>query len=494
MQKFVNIIDTAVRKFWMLFCIVIFLLAIVIKALYSMHDYPYFSKNTWADILFLLLFITGYSLLYYFSPKIEKKVKYWMLWIFFGIVGVTFILLIPLKPFSDMKYVADGALLFAKRDIDSILTSDYLQHITKNMKVSVFYSFFILFLPKTVLSLRLVNVLFYLLIAQFMSMTAKNLGFQCSKLVYIVTGSFLPLLLYCNHIYFDLPTLLMCTLALYFYTRGKNTKNMLCCALCIGIGSCLRVLAFLVLVAILIDYIFRYKKALFEDKAKRLIVFLSMIIIAVGIPKACDKTLNMFFRAEGAQNESIWDLFWMGINEEEFGFMHNEIAGGGSKSFSDFYNLLISRNLKQNCRLFGRKIFWEWSQGTYQAQRYGFGVDAEYSPDGELSKFDYHSPVTSLLLNDDQIARQLINSFCRSQYLALFLFMILGLFNLKRNEMDKYRVFIYLMFGTFLILIFYELKSRYILHCIIPMMMLALRGLENTKKISQSVFKKLADN
>lgn len=483
MHKIVNFIDKTVRRFWIVLCIIIFAVALVIKAKYSFQDFPYFERNTIFDIIFLALFVILYMILYKNKGIIEKKIKYWMLWLFFGILGVLFVVLVPIKPFSDMQHVVNGALLFAKRDINGILNSEYLQNITKNMKVSGFYALFIAFFPKTHMSLKIVNVFFYLLIAHFMSLIAYNMNFKYSKMVYIFVASFLPLILYCNHVYYDLPTLLMCTIGVYFYTKGKDRKNMLLCGLCLGIGASLRILAYLFLIAIIVDYVFYYKKEIFNKHCNQLIILLCFVIISVGIPKICDLGVNTFFRVEGAQDESIWDLFWMGINEEEFGFKHNEIQDGTKKSFSDFYELLISRDVEQNCKLFGRKIFWEWSQGTYQAQRYAFGAEIfGKSNEEQLAKFQYVTPVTQFFLNDGQIVRRIINSLCRAQYLALFLFMIIGMFNMKDDEMDQYRMFIYLMFGTFLVLFFYELKSRYVLHCLIPMIVLALRGCERVSK------------
>ena len=124
-------------------CIIIFAVALVIKAKYSFQDFPYFERNTIFDIIFLALFVILYMILYKNKGIIEKKIKYWMLWLFFGILGVLFVVLVPIKPFSDMQHVVNGALLFAKRDINGILNSEYLQNITKNMKVSGFYALFI---------------------------------------------------------------------------------------------------------------------------------------------------------------------------------------------------------------------------------------------------------------------------------------------------------------------------------------------------------------
>ena len=484
MEKIIKIFDIIITKFWLAFCVCVFLGALFIKAKYNFADFPYFGRNTLYDFVLLVFFLFLYLFLFKISNKIEKKVKYWMLWLFFGSIAILYVVLVPLKPFSDMRYVADGALLFGKRDIDGIMASEYLQMITKNMKVSLFYSIFLLVLPTNILSLKVINVFFYLFIVQFISLIASNLGFKYSKTVFIIMGSFFPLVLYCNHIYFDLPTLLMCSMAVYFYTSEYNIRNLILCAVCLGIGSSLRILVFILLIAIVIDYIFKYHKELFVNKGRKCIILLTIVIIGVGIPKVCDKTINSFFRVENAQDESIWTLFWMGINEEEFGFMHIEIADG-SKNFSDFYNLLISRDVKRNCKLFGRKVFWEWTQGTYQVQRYAFGAEIfEMREEEQLTKFQYITPVTRFLLNDEQLLRRTINDLCRAQYLALFLFMIIGMFNMADDEMNKYRMFIYLMFGTFLVLFFYELKSRYVLHCLIPMVVLALRGCERVSKRS----------
>lgn len=216
---------------------------------------------------------------------------------------------------------------------------------------------------------------------------------------------------------------------------------------------------------------------MFANHCRKLVTIIVFAILVAAIPKACDMVVDRYFRTEDAPDESIWRLFWMGINEEEFGMMHNEILYDTEGTFEDFYTLLFSRNMKQNVKLFGRKILWTWSQGTWQAQRYGFGGDAGSA----LDKFEYETPVTKFFLNNEQLAPKLANSLMRAQYMALFFFMTVGMFKMDEKERKKYRIFIYLCFGTFLILIFYEMKSRYVLHCLIAMIVLGLKGMESVR-------------
>lgn len=475
MNYFVRSLDTLVSKFWLIFSCMIIGVSLLIKAMYNMADYPYFTSNTAIDIFLLMIVIMGYLCLFKYSEIIEKKISWLALFVFFGLIGIFIIMCFPIRPFSDMQYVTEGALLFAKRDIDGILSSGYLQKITKNLKVAMFYGVLDILLPKNVIALRGINIVLYLLIAYLSGGIAKNLGINYPKLVFILVASFISLILYCNHIYFDLPTYLLCLLAVYCYTKDKgNWKYILLTALFLGLGCCMRVLAFIFAIAIFIDYLFIERSQLFVKHGRKFAMVVMFVVVVMVSPKLCDTMVNKYFRVEEAPNESIWTLFWMGINEEEFGMMHNEIYDG-EKTFDDFNTLLLSRNAKENVKLFGRKIFWTWSQGTYQAQRYGFGGDAQNA----LDKFEYETPLTRFFLNNEQLAPRLLNSVMRAQYLALFFFMILGMSKMKETDREKYRIFIYLCFGTFLVLIFYEMKSRYVLHCLIAMIVLGVRGMES---------------
>lgn len=483
-NKIVNYLDLIVSKFWLFFCSMILIGAIFVKAQYNFADFPYFTWNYSYDIFLYICVFVGYIVLFKKREWIESKIPYPVLWIGFGLIGVIYVYLVPIKPFSDMTYVTEGAIYFASGDIEGILASEYLQVITKNLKVSMFYGFLGMLLPKSMFSMRIINVILYLLIAHFMGLIAKNYKFKYQKFVFIITASFVPLLLYCNHIYYDLPVLCMCTIAVYFYTKEKNIKNMVLAGLALGVACSLRVLAYLFLIAMIMDFVFIFKKDLLLEKGKKAIILLCFVSIVLFLPKACDEVVNTSFRIEGAEDESIWTLFWMGINEEEFGFMHNEIADG-KKSFSDFVETLTSRDFEQNIKLFGRKLFWEWSQGTYQAQRYAFSLDAN----NWSEKFEYETPITRYLMHDSQVTRQFINSFMREQYLALFSLMLIALYNLKEDGRKTYRMFIYLMFGTFLVLVFYEMKSRYVAHCLLPMILFALKGLQHIEYRQQKFLK-----
>lgn len=488
MKKIVQLIDNFVYRFWMLFLMVILGASVVTKAMYNMNDSPYFVNTQGIDLILIFVAVIFYLFIFKKRRFIEEKIPMIALVALFGIIAASFVLLIPIQPISDPIHIVQGALMFAKGDIEGVMASDYLQYIVKNLRVAMFYSIFILPLPKTVISLRMVNVGFYLLTALFAGKTCKNLYADYEKTGFICVASFLPLIFYCNQVYFDLPVLCAGTIALYFYTKDKKVMNLILAALFVTIATYLRVLGGLFAVAMVVDYVFHSIQNKRTVKRKRtwqsiLVMVVAVLIIVAVVFIGVNWVGNHLFRREGATGESIWTLFWMGINEPEFGMMHNE-GYEGQKTFLDFWELLISRDLTQNLKLFGRKIMWTWTQGTYQCQRYGFGYDVE----NISGKFIYETPFTHLFPNTGRMIPATLIALCRAQYMALMLLSLVALIKMVgEKSFDKYRVIVYLFFGTFLILILYEMKSRYVLHLSSMMCVIALLGMQSVEECGYSV-------
>ena len=126
-------------------------------------------------------------------------------------------------------------------------------------------------------------------------------------------------------------------------------------------------------------------------------------------------------------------------------------------------------------KILGKKIFWTWSQGTYQAQRYAFGYDVEEAN----NKFYYSTLLSDYLMRDEQPLREIINSMMRAQYMVLFGLMLVTIYDDRKKSVEKYRWLYYSLIATVLMLMVWEMKSRYILHCYPLMCILACRALEN---------------
>ena len=482
MKKLISLVDNIVFKFWIVFMVSIFGISIFVKSMYNMDDSPYFECTTGLDIVCIVIAILVYIGIFRLHDWIEKNVPYLLLIILFSVVSIAFVTMLPIYPISDPASVTDGALMFAKGDINGIMESEYLQCVIKNMKVSMFYALFLLPLPKTIISLRLINVLFYIIIAVCTGKICKNIFNDYEKTGFIIAATYLPFILYTNQVYFDLPVLCLGTIAFYFYTKEKTMKNFILALVFSSIATFLRILGGIFIVAIIIDFLFNnFKNESYIKKKKLIFEIFIIIILGILISICINAIIGHFFKNSEIESESIWALFCMGLNEPEFGMMHNEYLNQeGYRTFEDFKALLFDRSLLTNIKIFGKKIFWLWTQGTYQAQRYGFG----YNMTDPSEKFMHQTVLTNHFMSTDFILPTIVIQIMRSQYMALFVLMIVGICRVVKNKLyDIYRLFTYLFFGTFLILIIYEMKSRYVLHLSVCMIIFAICGLQGINKI-----------
>lgn len=157
-----------------------------------------------------------------------------------------------------------------------------------------------------------------------------------------------------------------------------------------------------------------------------------------------------------------WNMYYMGINEAEFGFQDNDFSY--DRTAQDVIDGVVDYGPIRLTKILKKKTFWLWTQGTYQAQRYAFGLDEVNA----LDKFEYEIFVTKYLMQDSQATRKVINAFVRALYYAMFGLMILTMF---KKSVERFRIFYYTIIMTFLGMLIYELKSRYILH-LAPLMVI----------------------
>lgn len=457
---------------WIFLCLL--LCGLVFKAMYNFDDSPYFTFPNLPDLLCFIVIGAVFFCIIKYSDIIEARLNYIVLTVVFAGAALFYIFMVPLVPFSDMAHVSEGAQLIGDGNIAQIIETSYLQFVVKNLKVSLFYGFFAWVFVNSVLTFKILNIVLYILIAYYISKICNNYKFKYPKMIYAVVLGFLPLFLYSNHIYFDIPVLFFCTLALYFYSRDFSGKSMMIAMALLGFACCLRILALIPAIAILIDYILRNYKTIFAAFNKSQLYLLIAVLFIIGLPMACDGIVKTAFKVNSDSEESIWTNFYVGANEEEFGFTVAEFDE--VRDFNDVAERIGSRNFIENLALYTKKALWGWTQGTYQAQRYAFGQDAQ----GWQEKFEYETPVTQHLLKDSSASRQAINSFARVQYMYLLALMVIGMWSVK--NISSKRVFYVYLFGTFIVMIFYELKSRYMLPCLPIMVLLAADGINFLKR------------
>lgn len=432
----------------------VFVIGMFCKPMYAFEDYPYFESNTIYDFLAMAVVLLFILLVFRYRSWIQRKMKWWHFVVVYMAIGLLFVIFVPLKPFSDMEHVYQAALRFSEFEWESVMDDSYWNIFPGNVYLSVFWGILLIPLPKVLLSFKILNILFAYGIITLTAQICKEYGFKYYNIIQLYLVTFLPLLLYTNHIYYDLPFVFLSTLALYLNVKKKNIIYI---GFILGTAIYLRDNGWIFLAAIVIDYIFvifQYKTNIF----KKTISLAFLIIICLSVCY-CGKFIvkNLFIKDEYPSYPSA-NQFYIGLNEEEFGFMDGDFSY--ERTMGDVVKRVQEYGPFRTMKILIKKTVWLWMQGTYQAQRYAFGVDCDFPEE----KFQYVTYAEKYLMKDSQKTRKFINAFMRGQYMVLFTGMIFFLW--KENDISLYRIYYYVLMATLLIMLVYELKSRYVFHCL----------------------------
>lgn len=450
-QSIEKIMDVVARYTLAVAFSVIFIIGLFIKAMYSFDDSPYFTTPTVFDFLSFAVVILITFIAYKYRDFIQKKTNYKLCFVLFTAAALAYVILVPLIPFSDMSAVYQGAILFAEGKWSDFFDMPYWNVFLVNMKLAMFWGVLIFPFPKQLITFKIYNIIMMYVVARFTGEIAKKYT-AYYNLVYLGILSFLPFIIYSNHIYYDMPVIMLIVLGLYLYIRRDNLVMSL---VVLSFAGVVRDTGVLVIATIVIVYVIdnrgikgREAYHVFFRLAAAIALF---ITIKTGLQLVVEK-----FQQNEYQPYPSWNGYYIGINETEFGFMNNAELSY-SRSLQDVIDRIREYGPIRICKILLKKTFWLWSQGTYQAQRYGFGIDTDNWND----KFQYQTVITPYVLNDSQFLRKVINAFGRAQYYVLFGLSIITLW--RKSSADKYRLFIYMFMAMFLTMLIFELKSRYIL-------------------------------
>ena len=133
--------------------------ALFVKAMYSFDDSPYFTWGDGYDVLAFALVLAALGLIYRYRDRLQAGLPYRLCFLVYSLAAVLYVCLVPLTPFSDMGGVCRGALSFAKFQWAEMLNDGYWTVFPGNLKLSVFWGVLLLPLPKTLLTLKILNIL-----------------------------------------------------------------------------------------------------------------------------------------------------------------------------------------------------------------------------------------------------------------------------------------------------------------------------------------------
>lgn len=437
-------------------CIAIFLsvcvFGLVWRSDYHFDDFPYFSRNHLCNYISVVLNALLLFSIFLFFQKHHVRIRLCLT--VYGLICITFMFLVPLEPFSDMESIFNIA------NSGMADTGGYLSRYENQIPITL-YLYALSFIGKNIIIPKLMNVAFNIWTA-YMTYKIGSVLFGEDKRILLYTCLFIPPVLYVNHIYNDTMSAALAAAMTYLALDKRETKWKTAVLIMLSALSIwLRASNILFVLAILLYWMFPLKKW-----RKASVYVLSVTLLLCGLQKT-GKTL---VHTDGEGGYPVWSYIQMGLNEEEFGFQdgsHSE-----DWTFSDCIERVQSLGIKRTVKLLVKKEMWMWSEGTYQAERYGLGdVNAEYTTENAVTQS----------LHTQSNLRKAASYWMKGQYYVLALFALLGIIAEKKRNGTE--LLFYFMCGFFCFYLIWEMKSRYIYALYPYMILLALQGMKWVSRI-----------
>lgn len=433
-------------------CVLLFggvvLFSTLFSADYVPDDSPAFSGFSYDRIFYLILAaaILGLSLLTGKLCKWNIKVCF----ILYGMVSLVYIIAVPLEAFSDMKIVFDIAVNgFSDPE-------GYLSNYPNNIPLTIYTWVLTSLFGKSIVVLKLFNILFDVVVLCFLY--RLSLISEDKKMVWMA-GPFIPVIIYQNHIYNDVLFTALTVVLLYAVLRKKQTAwSLVAAIILLVLQFAFRSTGIIYIIAIAMYMI------LYERKIRKCVIYLAVTAVLIVMLNTVNTRM---IKPDPTLKFPVWSWVQMGINEEEFGFQDG--THSTEWTMEDVINKYEELGPYRVLKVMAKKTIWMWSEGTYQAERYGFGVgDAKYAVEED------NALIRSLRDVENSPVRRSLENLMKAQYYVYMVLALIGLIGIRKGPEDnrrKYAMLMYLIVGFFCFYLIWEIKSRYI-YCLYPVVMM----------------------
>lgn len=464
-KKIINTVDKGISKITEYFLIILFAIITIamlfINSIYLYIDKPDFTINNIWNYVGILINIVFLIVIVMINQYLKKKFLYnqyinKIIFFIYFIFEIAYLKLVPIIPFSDMKYVTDIALSNFTSQIE------YLQANPNNLPITIIFNLIFRFTTYDVFVLKIVNIICNIITIYFAYKIYKNIYRKESKLVIFLGVTSISVFLYVNNVYNDIIFTALTTIIIYLVTKEKQSKtDIIIISILSFMQFIIRPVGIIFIIAICMYFLLKKKNI----KNVAIILGICMAFYVIYIPIE-----NMLIPKSDEKKEyPIWSYIQMGINEEEFGFQDS--SHSTEWTFEDVKKRITDLGPEKLIKLLCKKHCWLWTEGTYQVERYAFGI-------GEGEQYFYDTPITKLVYNSDTSqVRKALEYLMKGQYFVLIALSLINCIfrNENKNLKDKEDLLLYVIIGLFCFYTIWEMKSRYI-YCLYPIFLIFATG------------------
>lgn len=457
---------------------------------YSVYgDTPIIQKQKLGIFILIIVSLILLSIvLYRLCLKLNsysKKVVIPVTLLFSFAIQIVIIFLFTRLPTDDSQTVLSLALnMLYNKDYSSFQTGGYLYMFPFNFSTVLYLKTLLAIFPDNYLVIKIFNILFTLVTTLMIYLIYKEINYKSKENDYgvlIFAATYIPSLFMCNYIYNDVIATAFLTSSIYFlirFVKGKSVKHIINSSILLSIGNYFRSVGVIVLIASVLYILLSIKNI----GVKKVLTSLCIMGLLFNIP---NWTQNAVLQATHIVNEPVNKnsapiYMWlnMGINMDKFGFWDDmqsynvyERQGKWNKEKStelfkkEIDSKLSNATFSNLVKMYYKKITWTWTEGTYQVDRYGIGVEGSFNRGQRtgmlLGGYSYNTFATDLFKGNSQFRSGLLLLLYVTNFLMYCFIFIRLISGIKAKRFDEvFLILVILGFIGFYIL--WEIKSRYI--------------------------------
>lgn len=407
-------------------------------------------------------------------------------------------------PEADSQTVLSLALnMLYRHDYSSFQSGGYLYMFPYNFSIVLYLKSLLYLFPDNYLVIKLFNILFTLVTSLMVYMIYKEVGGRSERNDYgvlFLAATYIPALFMNNYIYNDVIATALLTSAIYCamrFVKSKSLAHAAAAAVLLAIGNYFRSIGVFFLIAVVLYILLSFRRI----GTKKAALGLAMMLLLFNLPSWVQNTALQAAHVvdEPATRNSAPVYMWlnMGMNTDTIGFWDNQQSYNiyqreanynkeiSTKLFKqEIVNKLTSTPTGELLAMYYKKMIWTWTEGTYQLDRYGIGVEGSSAAGRRMSapvmgSYSYETFATELFKGDSKYRDDLLWIVYVMNFLMYCFIAVRTIRGIKARRYDEILLqLIVLGFIGFYLL--WEIKSRYIFPVYPLLLVLSYTGFKDT--------------
>lgn len=478
-------------------------------------DTPILERQHLVTFIIFLLVLTLFNFVgYSICSKLDKyseRIVVPSILLFAFVMQIAVIFTFSRLPTDDSKIVLKIALdMLYNHDYSSFDTAGYLHMFPFNFSMVLYLKSLLSIFPDNYLVIKIFNILFSLVTTFMIYLINKEVTYKSKGNDYgilILAATYFPAIFMSNFIYNDIIATAFFITAIYFsikFIKNNSIKYLIISSILLSIGNYFRSLGLIIILAFVIYFLLNLDKIGFLKTITSFCIILLMINIPSWTQNVVLQKNNIVSEPVGKNSAPIYMWLNMGINIDKFGFWDNfesyniyRVDGNYNKNDSsvlfkqEIKNKFKDATFKQLINMYYKKIIWTWTEGTYQVERYGIGIDNSISNPKQRAKllggYSYRTPLTELFKGASVYRSGLIWILYVENF-SIYCFIFNTLVGAIRNNRYEELLLILIILGFIAFYLIWEIKSRYIYPVYPLLLVVSYKGFKDLYDYLNNIF------